>query len=81
VSVGRCRNCFHFSSGEGRIKGGEDFCCFSLTANCLKRDYPGIFKPDTRFPPSQTDFIDWAEKDMGCDFFKQKVHPAEVYSA
>jgi len=79
--VSGCRSCFHFSSGDGRIKDPCDFCCISLTANSFKRDYPDVFKPATRFPPSSTEFIDWKDKDMGCDFFKVKPSPAEFFSA
>jgi hypothetical protein len=63
------------------VKHPEDFCCISLTANSLKRDYPDIFKPETRFPPTQAGFIDWPEKGQGCGFFKRRANPAEAYSA
>ena len=78
--VRRCRNCYHFSSGEGRIKDPGDFCCISLTANSFKRDYPAVFKPDAKFPPGVAEFIEWPGKDEGCDFFKVKPSPAEFYN-
>jgi hypothetical protein len=78
---GPCRNCCHFSPGAGRVKHPEDFCCISTTVNALREDYPGVFKPEAKFPPSPAAFIDWPEKDSGCDLFKPRPDPKDYYSA
>lgn len=79
--MSRCWDCTHFSPDCGRIKHPGDFCCISMTANSLRRDYPDIFKSETRFPPPNTEFHEWAEKNLGCSFFQLRPNPLEAYNA
>lgn len=77
-----CQECFYFSPAGVRIDG-RCHCALAVTAAIWRRDYPALFPPRFRFPPTPAEVSKsavsvWAGYIDGCDLAKHKCPPVAL---